>query len=720
MKIAFLINNAYGIGGTIRATANLSGAFADRHEVEVVSVHRVQDEPAISLDPRVRLTSLIDMREDSAAYEGDDPLTGQPCTMFPDTGAAANATRLPYSALQDDRIGTWLRTTDADIVIATRPDLNGYLARDGQPRYLRIGQEHLSLDAHDPVLRGQQNQAIAGLDAFITVSEADATQYRAELSDVATVVQCIPNAVPTPAVHPSTLDSNVIVAAGRLVSVKRYDRLVNAFSKVADAHPDWTLRIYGRGPEKKMLREQIDKLGLYDRIFLMGPVSPIETEWAKGAIAAVSSDMESFGMTIVEAMHCGVPVIATDCPHGPAEIIDPDDNGLLVDLDSGTDGYATALNHLMNDEEQRTRLGAAAREKAATFAPSAIAHRYENLFQILTAGRPRASMRATGSALWSRLRTALPSARTGALETVPATPEAETPAPRPTATARVAADGTVSVRFDSATLPADRFDFLMRMRRDAKGREVRVAIPDLTDTAPGPTGIHVMLDPVIHDFAEGRWDCYISPRSAPASRVRLSCCLAEQAPRVGLDPIVAHDQVVAWLPYTTNDGFLALRVWQRPAHAEAVTVTVTEDRADVSARLITPDTLHLPENTSVVAVSRQGEAHDFTVPVTGIRRETGEFTFSVPYAQALSRRADDHDLWDFFLRLGHHTAPIPIGRIGGDIVDRKTTDVAPAALLAHAPHGQMRVKPFFTVTNDLALSVRSVEPSQSSESSPSV
>ncbi|MER5882184.1 glycosyltransferase family 4 protein, partial [Streptomyces sp. NPDC001910] len=121
MKIAFLINNAYGIGGTIRATANLAGAFTDRHEVEVVSVHRVQDQPAIPLHPQVTLTSLIDMREDSPTYEGNDPLTEQPCTMFPDTGAAANSARLPYSALQDDRIGTWLRTTDADIVIATRP-----------------------------------------------------------------------------------------------------------------------------------------------------------------------------------------------------------------------------------------------------------------------------------------------------------------------------------------------------------------------------------------------------------------------------------------------------------------------------------------------------------------------------------------------------------------------------------------------------------------------
>lgn len=132
---------------------------------------------------------------------------------------------------------------------------------------------------------------------------------------------------------------------------------MNAFAKVAAEHPGWTLRIYGRGPQKENLREQIDRLGLHDRAFLMGAVSPIETEWAKGAVAAVSSDMESFGMTIVEAMHCGVPVVATDCPHGPGEIIADGEDGILVPLDGDVDAYADALNRIVTDEALRERLG---------------------------------------------------------------------------------------------------------------------------------------------------------------------------------------------------------------------------------------------------------------------------------------------------------------------------------------------------------------------------
>ncbi|EMF50803.1 MULTISPECIES: glycosyltransferase family 4 protein [Streptomyces] len=691
MKIAFLINNAFGIGGTIRSTTNLSAALADRHDVEVVSVHRSRAEPALPFDPRVRLTSLIDLREGTPGFEGDHPLTARPGTMFPYSGATGN---LPYTALQDERVGGFLARTDADVVIATRPDLNGYLARDGRRRYLRVGQEHLSLDQYHEPLRTDQLKAITGLDAYVTVSEADAAQYRAALPHVDTTVVCVPNGVRASAVARSTLDSQVIVAAGRLIPIKRYDRLVDAFAKVAAQHPGWTLRIYGRGPQKENLREQIDRLGLHDRAFLMGAVSPIETEWAKGAVAAVSSDMESFGMTIVEAMHCGVPVVATDCPHGPGEIITDGEDGLLVPLDGDVDAYADALNRVVTDEALRERLGKKALDKADVYAPTAIARRYENLFEELAGARRR---RWAGAARWARR--AARAVRSRPAQAVPAA-VAEESAPAPVgAHARATADGGFVVRLDPAELPAGPLDFVARLRRDPDKRQIAVPVLPVPPSAGATdTVVQAVLRPTEHSLAEGRWDCYVVPRGTD-KRVRLTARTVEQAALVGRPPRVDRDGVGAWIPYPTADGFLALRTWLRPAHAEIDTVEVSEESVTVTATLYgAADRVRVPQGAEVRVVSRTDTAYDFAVAARAVGERGVRFT--VPYGEIMTRRAVEHDLWDL------RVEGVPVGRIGGDVVERRKTDLVPGRVFEHGERGRTRVRPYFTVNNELALSAK--------------
>lgn len=695
MKIVFLINNAYGIGGTIRATTSLSAAFADRHDIEVVTVHQVRDEPALPFDPRVRLTSLIDMRKDSPGYEGEHELTELPPTMFRDTGAV-NSKSLPYTALQDERIGAFLARTDADVVIATRPDLNGYLARDGRSRYLRVGQEHLSLDQHKNLLREHQNRAVAGLDAFVTVSEADAAQYRAALPDVGTTIVCVPNGVRAPAVEKSSLDSRVIVAAGRLIPIKRYDRLLDAFAKVAAEHPDWTLRLYGRGPEKANLREHIDRLGLHDRAFLMGAVSPIETEWAKGAVAAVSSDMESFGMTIVEAMHCGVPVVATDCPHGPGEIIAHGEDGLLVPLDGGgtVDAYADALNRVVSDRELRTRLGAGALRKADTYAPASVARRYEDLFEQLARSRRSGGRRWDLTALLAKFSRERPAA-------APAVTE-ET-APVPTGHARASADGGLTVLLDPAELPAGPLDFIARLRRDPAKREVRVPVLPSADTPD--TVARAALQRAEHTLPEGRWDCYVAPRGTD-KRVRLTVRLVEQAALVGRPPAADRQGVASWIPYATNDGFLAIRTWLRPAHAEVDTIETGAGTVTVTARLYGGGA-SLGEAAVVRVASRTDAAYDFSVAAWAVGER--RFRFTIPYEEVMDRRSVERDLWDLRLVPAPGAEAVPIGRIGGDVVERKKTDLVPTQVFEHVERGRTRLKPYFTVANELALSARDAD-----------
>ncbi|MFE5123955.1 glycosyltransferase family 4 protein [Streptomyces sp. NPDC056669] len=396
MHISFLIHNAYGIGGTIRTTYNLARSLGEQHDVEIVSVFRHRDQPIFDPGPRVRLSHLVDIRKNSPSYDGTDPEHGRPAEVFP----ASEGRYKQYSALTDRRIGDHLRRLDADIVVGTRPGLNVHIAREARRGPIRVGQEHLTLGTHSTGLKRALRAVYPRLDAVTTVTEADARTYRDQMRLPGVRVEAVPNSVPEPGLDPADGTGKWVVAAGRLAPVKRYDLLIRAFAKVSAARPDWRLRIYGGGAQHAKLRALIDQLGLYNNVFLMGPANPLDPEWAKGSIAAVTSSLESFGMTIVEAMRCGLPVVSTDCPHGPAEIIDNGVDGRLVPT-GDTDAIAAALLDLINNDELRQQMGQAALKDSARFDPSRVAGRYETLFSGLVArsGLRGSLHRARGSLL---------------------------------------------------------------------------------------------------------------------------------------------------------------------------------------------------------------------------------------------------------------------------------------------------------------------------------
>ncbi|SEB52740.1 Glycosyltransferase involved in cell wall bisynthesis [Streptomyces sp. 2224.1] len=388
MKITLLLHNAYAIGGTVRTTFNLAAALADRHDVEIVSMLRHREVPRFTVDPRVRLVPLVDTRVGSEDMA--DPLFGEPARDFP----LAEKRHHQYSRLTDVRAAEFLRTTEADVLIGTRPGINVYLARFGPRRALRIAQEHLRHDAHSKRLRAELARHYRTLDALVTTTEADAAVYRSRMPLPGVRVLAVPNIVPAPDGPPSEGTSKVIAAAGRLVRGKRFDLLIEAFSAVAAKHPDWRLRIHGGGAERAQLQGLIDGLGLNGQAELTGPRSPIEAEFAKASIVASASDAESFGMTLVEAMRCGVPVVSTDCPLGPAEIIHDGTDGLLVPRGDGR-AMAGALLRLIEDPQRRRDMAGAALESSHRYDPEPIAERYELLFQELRSTRAARAWRRT-------------------------------------------------------------------------------------------------------------------------------------------------------------------------------------------------------------------------------------------------------------------------------------------------------------------------------------
>ncbi|WP_369226109.1 glycosyltransferase family 4 protein [Streptomyces sp. R39] len=391
MKITFLIHDIYGIGGTNRTTLNLAAAFADRHEVTIVSVRRHRTRPRFAVDPRLTVVPLVDVRKDATESDLADPLLHEPSRAFP----TAEKRYHQYSRLTDVRVEEYLRACDADVLIGTRPGINVYLARFAPPGTLRIAQEHLTHDSHSPKLRARLARHYRRVDAVVTTTEADATVYRAKMRLPGVRILAIPNAVPEPGLPPADGTAKVVAAAGRLARGKRFDLLIEAFADIAARHPDWTLRIYGTGPERDRLQQLIDDRELGGRAALMGVASPIEAEFAKASIVASASDAESFGMTLVEAMRCGVPVVSTDCPLGPAEIIHDGVDGRLVPM-GDRKALAAALLDLIADEPGRRRMGRAARRAAHRFDPARVAQVYEDLFaELATTRASRNRERAT-------------------------------------------------------------------------------------------------------------------------------------------------------------------------------------------------------------------------------------------------------------------------------------------------------------------------------------
>jgi glycosyltransferase involved in cell wall biosynthesis len=172
----------------------------------------------------------------------------------------------------------------------------------------------------------------------------------------------------------------VIVTAGRLVEVKDHKTLITAFARLRQTRPA-RLLIFGEGPLDKPLRAHAEALGVGDHVVFAGYVADPAACYADADLFVLSSTSEGFGNVLVEAMAAGVPVVSTDAPHGPREILAGGRFGALVPV-GDVEALAAAMAGMLDDPTS----GEALRLRAADFAIDRIAAAYAALVEPAESG----------------------------------------------------------------------------------------------------------------------------------------------------------------------------------------------------------------------------------------------------------------------------------------------------------------------------------------------
>jgi len=213
------------------------------------------------------------------------------------------------------------------------------------------------------------------LDKFVVLTEEDRCNWK-ELNNVT----IIPNPLPFMPEVTSSLTAHRVVAVGRYVYQKGFDMLLKAWSIVEKQCPEWTLTIRGDGIRSEY-EAMVDELKLdKTRCEILGPTSQIQAEYMKSSLLVMSSRFEGFGMVLVEAMACGLPVISFDCPCGPKDIIHDGVDGLLIES-GNVRKLAEAMIWMIQHPEQREAMSKEAICNVKRFQMEHIANKWKALFE---------------------------------------------------------------------------------------------------------------------------------------------------------------------------------------------------------------------------------------------------------------------------------------------------------------------------------------------------
>jgi glycosyltransferase involved in cell wall biosynthesis len=342
MHITFVIQDLYRLGAQYVTSLIMSGLVRRGHKVDLIlsGFHEktARERPDLIPFPIPQEVVVYNLQHEKAS-RNILPIAAYLRARHPDIIVPIGTYVLPAA------IALWLTGSTAKLVPVEHAsgigvkDNHGYF-KDGNVNYKPSIGRRLIISILTALFGKRTNHVIAvsnGVkDALVKTMRLDSRAITVIYNPV--VDETFFQKKSQPASHPWLIDKQlpVIVAAGAHVPFKGYDVLLNAFATVT-RRKRCRLILFGEGPKQADLKALACKLGLAELVSFPGYTTNLPAELKCADCFVVSSYVESFSIVLVEALACGIPVVATNCPSGPPEILRGGQYGSLVETGNASD-----------------------------------------------------------------------------------------------------------------------------------------------------------------------------------------------------------------------------------------------------------------------------------------------------------------------------------------------------------------------------------------------
>jgi glycosyltransferase involved in cell wall biosynthesis len=296
----------------------------------------------------------------------------------------------PFSFLIDYKkaLKKYFHSINPDLIIVCDNGLKGYCAAWIASTPIPIlfechGSKYMEVNCHnlfDAIYHRIglyiKNKAARSFDVFVVLSQDSSNEWAVKNTKI------IPNPNWLILSKQSDVKQQKVITVARHTYEKGLDRLLLVWQKVTARHSDWTLDIYGKSNHEQTYSKLAKSLNIEHTVNFFEPVINIQDKYSEASIYAMTSRFEGFPMVLIEAMACGLPCVAFDCPVGPRAIINHNNNGFLVP-ENNNQGFCDQLSKLIEDKDLLHKMSINAYDTSLKFNLDEIMNQWNSLFKSL-------------------------------------------------------------------------------------------------------------------------------------------------------------------------------------------------------------------------------------------------------------------------------------------------------------------------------------------------